>query len=144
MRRKSLTILASLFFAFAVAFAFESPPAKAYSNVAQPTTMNAEGVGNPGPQYADMSFSRAVMTSTPNEAGTAIGCSQSVYASAGSIAITQSPHDMMINGGARNLYPFNNFRAGNLDGDDPCLCKKHLFAQEGNLVALPSRPVLLA
>ena len=142
--KQRLAILACLSFAIAMIFAFESPPAKAYSNVAQPTTMNAEGVGNPGPQYADIGFiSKAVTTSTPNEAGTAIGCSQSAYASAGTIAITQSPHDI-INGGARNLYPFNNFRAGNLDKDDPYLEKHHLFAQEGNLVALPSRPVLLA
>ena len=142
--KQRLAILACLSFAIAMIFAFESPPAKAYSNVAQPTTMNAEGVGNPGPQYADMSFSRAVMTSTPNEAGTAIGCSQSVYASAGTIAITTaSPHDM-INGGTRNFYYDHAARAGNVDGDDPCLCKKHLFAQKGNLVALPSRPVLLA
>ena len=142
MRRKSLTILASLFFAFAVAFAFESPPAKADTYDGKSAINQAYGGYDlPSPVLADIGLKRGLHNIGSDF--TAIGCSQSAYASAGTIAITQSPHDM-ISGGVRNLYPFNNFRAGNLDGDDPYLNKHHLFAQEGNLVALPSRPVLLA
>lgn len=140
MRRKSLTILASLFFAFAVVFVFESPPAKANTYDGKSAISAAEGVGNPLPVIVDIGIKPGLHIGYDF---TPIGYSQSVYASAGTVAVTQSPHDM-INGGARNLYYLNDFRAGHLDGDDPCLYK-NLFAYERkNLVALPSRPVLLA
>ena len=145
--RKTLSVLASLFFIVAVVFAFESPPAEVHSYVAQPSIERVKNVcvpvSVPGLYGGEETPAPAILAvnanwMAPNRHPVRTDCLQRVSYLAATSAITPNPGDM-ISRDVRDLRYLNDETPGQL------YVKKSRRIGYGlsDLVALPSRPVLL-
>ena len=147
MRRRSLTILASLIIVFAVVFAFQSPPAEVSIQLIQPTIERVKNVcvevSAPGLYSGEDTRMPAILRvnanwMAPNRHPSRTNCLRSVSYSAVTSAITPNPRDM-ISKDVRDLRYLNDEKPGQLYVKK----SRRIAYGSNNLVALPSRPVLL-